>query len=125
MAGMQYGIAAFLLPFVFPYSPGLLMHGGPLEIVLAFLTAAFGIVGIAAALVGYLFRPLNPVFRVLLFAFGCAVMPSPLGSTEMMIANIVGIAGGAVIVLIEWFASRAPVGVATGSLKESAVRAGE
>lgn len=125
MSGMQYGIAAFILPFVFAYSPGLLMHGGPMEIGVAFLTAALGIIGIAAALVGYLFRPLNPVFRALLFAFGCAVMPSPFDSREMLIANVVGIAGGAVIVIIEWFASRPAAAASARAMDEGAVSAGE
>lgn len=106
VAGMQYGIAAFLLPFVFPFSPGLLMNGSPMEITVSFVTAVLGVFGIAAALVGYLFRPLNPALRIILFVFGCGVMTSPYASMELFIANVVGLAGGALIVTYEWFASR-------------------
>jgi len=106
VAGMQYGIAAFLLPFVFPFSPGLLMNGSPMEITISFVTAVLGVFGIAAALVGYLFRPLNPVLRIVLFMFGCGVMTSPYANMEMFVANVVGLAGGALIVIYEWFASR-------------------
>ncbi|ARP97884.1 TRAP transporter permease [Pseudorhodoplanes sinuspersici] len=106
ISGMRYGIAAFILPFVFPFSPGLLMMGGPTEVVIAFGTAVLGVIGIAAGLVGYLFRPLNPAFRALLIVFGCAVMVSPFASPEMLIANVVGLVGGGLIVAFEWFASR-------------------
>jgi TRAP transporter 4TM/12TM fusion protein len=106
MSGMKYGIAAFILPFVFPFSPGLLMNGGPSEVVISFVTAILGVYGVAAALVGFVFRPLNPLFRALLFVFGCAVMVSPYASTEMLIANVVGLAGGALIIAYEWAASR-------------------
>ena len=117
MAGMQYGIAAFILPFVFPFSPGLLMNGSPTEIAISFVTAVLGVLGVAAALVGFLFRPLNPVFRILLFVFGCAVMVSPYANTEMMIGNVVGLIGGALIMIYEWFASRKALAVPTSSLE--------
>jgi TRAP transporter 4TM/12TM fusion protein len=106
MSGMKYGIAAFILPFVFPFSPGLLMNGGASEVVISFVTAILGVYGVAAALVGFVFRPLNPLFRALLFVLGCAVMVSPYASTEMLIANVVGVAGGALIIAYEWIASR-------------------
>ena len=106
VSGMQYGIAAFLLPFIFPFSPGLLMNGSPMQVTIAFVTAVFGVFGIAAALVGYIFRPLNPVFRIFLVVLGVAVMVSPYASTEMFVANVVGLVGGGLIVAFEWFASR-------------------
>jgi TRAP transporter 4TM/12TM fusion protein len=106
VAGMRYGIAAFILPFIFPFSPGLLMVGGPTQVAVAFGTAVLGVGGIAAGLVGYLFRPLNPVFRLLLIAFGCAAMLSPYASADALVANIIGLAGGALIAGFEWFASR-------------------
>jgi TRAP transporter 4TM/12TM fusion protein len=106
MAGMQYGIAAFILPFVFPFSPGLLMNGGPTQVTVSFVAAVLGLFGLAAALVGFLFRPLSPVFRILMFVFGCAVMVGPYANAQMLIATIVGLAGGALIVVYEWFASR-------------------
>jgi TRAP transporter 4TM/12TM fusion protein len=106
MAGMQYGIAAFILPFVFPFSPGLLMNGGPTQVTVSFVAAVLGLFGLAAALVGFLFRPLSPVFRILMFVFGCAVMVGPYANAQMLIATMVGLAGGALIVVYEWFASR-------------------
>ena len=106
LAGMRFGIAAFILPFVFPFSPGLLMVGGPAQVAIAFGTAVLGVAGIAAGLVGYPFRPLNPVFRGLLVVFGCAAMMSPYASTNMLIANVVGLVGGGLIFAFEWFASR-------------------
>ena len=106
VSGMRYGIAAFILPFVFPFSPGLLMNGSPMQVAVAFGTAVLGVAGIAAGLVGYVFRPLNPVFRGLLVVFGCAAMISPYTSSNAVVANAVGLVGGVLIVAFEWFASR-------------------
>lgn len=107
LSGMQYGIAAFILPFIFPFSPGLLMNGNPIQVTVAFVTAILGVLGVASALVGYLFRPLNPLFRVLLFGFGVVAMVSPYANTEMLVANAVGLVGGGLIMVFEWYASRA------------------
>jgi TRAP transporter 4TM/12TM fusion protein len=106
-AAMQYGIAAYLLPFIFPFSLGLLMIGTPLEVSLAFATAVAGVYALAAGLVGYLFKPINPVFRVLLLIFGCLAMVSPFQSRTMLAANVISLAGAALIVAYEWLASRA------------------
>ncbi|MBO0764506.1 MAG: TRAP transporter fused permease subunit [Hyphomicrobiaceae bacterium] len=106
-ASMQYGIAAYLLPFFFPFSLGLLMIGGPVEVSVAFATAVAGVFALAAALVGYLFKPLNPLFRLLLFVLGAIAMVSPFESSTMLMANIVGLTGAALIVAYEWFGSHA------------------
>ncbi|MBN2284599.1 MAG: TRAP transporter permease [Deltaproteobacteria bacterium] len=44
----QLGIAGFIIPFMFVYAPELLMIGSPWAILMSFLTAAFGIVCLAA-----------------------------------------------------------------------------
>lgn len=106
LSGMQYGIAAYILPFIFPFSPGLLMVGSLFQVTLTFLTAILGIFGIAASLVGFLFRGLNTVFRILFFIFGCAVLISPFQSVVTLLANIVGIVGGGLIFIYEWMLSR-------------------
>jgi len=44
----QLGIAGFIIPFMFVYAPELLLIGSPIAILTSFLTAAFGIVCLAA-----------------------------------------------------------------------------
>ncbi|GGL79441.1 TRAP transporter permease [Wenxinia marina] len=106
IAGMRYGIAAYLLPFVFPWSPGLLMQGGPVQVALAFGTACIGVAAIAAGLVGFLFRPLGLVPRALFIALGLAAMLSPFVGTATLIANVVGLAGLALMTAGTWIAAR-------------------
>ncbi len=62
------GLAAFVVPFMFFYSPALLMIGEWYDILHVFITASLGIYLLAAAVQGWLFGALNPVLRTLLFA---------------------------------------------------------
>ncbi len=62
------GLAAFIVPFMFFYSPALLMIGEWTEIVRVFITASVGIYLLAAAVQGWLAGPLNYVLRVMLLA---------------------------------------------------------
>lgn len=103
--GMRYGIAAYLLPFVFPFSVGLLMEGGALQIFWAVLTAVIGLAAISAALVGYLFRPLNMLFRVLLLAGGFVGMLSPFGTFMAEVLSFGGLGVCVVVGVIEWLAA--------------------
>lgn len=105
ISGMRYGIAAYLLPFVFPFSLGLLMQGSALEIVWAIVSAVIGLTGISAALVGYMFRPLNPLFRVVLFFAGFAAMFSPFGTGIAESFNFAGLGICIAVAVFEWIAS--------------------
>ncbi len=75
LAASRIGIAAFIVPFTFVYSPALLMKGDAFTIVLATLTAALGLFAMAVALAGYLNRPLGGVRRTLFLAAAlCLIM---------------------------------------------------
>jgi TRAP-type uncharacterized transport system fused permease subunit len=106
LSGMRYGVAAYILPFVFPFSPGLLMAGTPVEVVVAFVTAAIGVSAIGAGLVGYLFRPINYISRALLVVCGIAGMVSPFESYTMLMANVLGLGGLVLIVGGYWALER-------------------
>lgn len=67
---MRLAIAAFVIPFVFVFHPALLLQGSPLEIIITFISATIGIVLLAIALEGFLWRPLKWVVRILLAAAG-------------------------------------------------------
>ena len=64
----KFGLAAFVVPFMFFYAPEMLMQGGWLEIGQVFLTALFGVFLMASAVQGWLFGRLNPALRVLTLA---------------------------------------------------------
>ena len=77
----RLAIAAFIIPFVFAYSPSILFVGDVVwyNVILIALTATIGMVGVAAGLSGYLVRPMNVVERVLTIAGGlCLIVPGTL-----------------------------------------------
>ena len=104
-SGMRFGIAAYLLPFMFPFSLGLLSQGSWVEVSLAFVTAIIGISAISAGLVGYLFRPVNPFFRVALFIAGFGAMLPPLGDRLFAISSVACLLAVFAFVTWEWFAT--------------------
>jgi TRAP transporter 4TM/12TM fusion protein len=50
----RLGLAAYIIPYMFVYGPALLTIGEPLDVLLAFVTALVGVVGLAAAGEGWL-----------------------------------------------------------------------
>ncbi len=73
---MRLGIAAFLIPFAFVFNDGLLLQGDLEHIVLAVATAMVGAILLAASARGYLFRNLNPLQRLVVFASGLLFIAS-------------------------------------------------
>ncbi|RKL65014.1 C4-dicarboxylate ABC transporter [Salipaludibacillus neizhouensis] len=65
----RLGIAAFIVPFMFIYSPEILMVGSALEITIAVFTASIGIYLLAAAVQAWFVgRPAKSITRILLVA---------------------------------------------------------
>jgi TRAP transporter 4TM/12TM fusion protein len=74
---VKFALAAFLVPFVFVYAPELLLDGPWQDTLLTLGTAVPGFIILAAAIEGYMFRPLLAWQRLLLGAAGLAlVLPS-------------------------------------------------
>jgi TRAP transporter 4TM/12TM fusion protein len=63
---MRLGAAAYIVPFMFAYSPALVLIGEPLEIALAGVTALIGCYALAACLQGYMHTKLFMWQRALL-----------------------------------------------------------
>lgn len=105
-SGMRFGIVAYVLPFFFPFSLGLLMQGSAWEVFLSVGTALIGTWAIATGLVGYFLRPLNVVSRGLLIVCALGVMPSPTLGETMLILNLVCLAVIGALFAFEWFATR-------------------
>jgi TRAP-type uncharacterized transport system fused permease subunit len=73
---MRLGVVLYIVPFMFVYSPALLMVGSADQIALATLTAGVGIFCLAAGLQGWLLRAVTPLERVLLLgAAGALISP--------------------------------------------------
>lgn len=60
----RLAITAFIVPFMFVYSPELLLIGSAFDIVLAAVTSVIGAFGISVALEGYVIRRIGIVQRV-------------------------------------------------------------
>ncbi len=67
-----YGLAAFIVPFMFFYSPALLMQGDWVQIVHYTATACIGVYVLAAALQGWYFGLIGLLPRIVLFT--CALL---------------------------------------------------
>jgi len=65
---MRIGIASYIIPFMFVYSPVLLFEGSYPEILLALFTAILGVICLAGAMEGWLMRECNFLQRGCLLA---------------------------------------------------------
>lgn len=72
----KIGLASFIIPFMFAYTPALLLDGTPFAIISATVTAALGIVALAAAVQGHFLLALANWERlVLMFAAFLLINP--------------------------------------------------
>lgn len=92
----SFGIACYILPFMFYYGPGLMLNGTALEIGMAFATGVLGVFCFAAGVVGFMNQNITAWQRVILGVSGIALL------SQGMISNIVGLLGLALI----WFLTR-------------------
>jgi len=64
----RLAIVAFIIPFMFVYSPELIMQGSVGSILLATGTALFGCYIMSGAIIGWIIKPVGTFIRVILFA---------------------------------------------------------
>ena len=65
--GFRLGLAAYIVPYMFVYSPSLLLMGDYFKIILTIITSVFGIASLAFSVQGWLFGKINTFQRTLLF----------------------------------------------------------
>jgi TRAP transporter 4TM/12TM fusion protein len=85
------GLAAFVVPFMFFYSPALLMQGDALDVLHVFLTAALGIFLLSAGVRGWFFGPAGVVMRVVLVAAALAMIQGGWASDIIGLVTAVGL----------------------------------
>ncbi|RJR47456.1 MAG: TRAP transporter fused permease subunit [Desulfobacteraceae bacterium] len=88
----RLGIGAYLVPFCFCYSPGLLLIGSPGQVIYSVFPATFGVLTAAVCLSGFLFSRLSPLERVI-FGISAAGLLSPVSAFQAV--GFVLAAGGA------------------------------
>jgi TRAP transporter 4TM/12TM fusion protein len=79
----RLGIAGFLVPFAFVYQPTLLLQGTWPAILKALALTAFGVVSLAAALIGFAWSPLTWAQRGLLVV-AASLMVFPTAGLELL-----------------------------------------
>ena len=74
-AGFRIALAGFVIPYTFIYAPALLFVSQSYgEIIIATVSATIGVVAAAAAVQGYIFKPINMAMRILLFGAACLLI---------------------------------------------------
>ncbi|MCA1773631.1 MAG: TRAP transporter permease [Halomonas sp.] len=66
VASFKIGLAAFIVPFMFFYSPAMLMEGSALQITRVAITAVLGIVLLSGMVQKWFFGPVNTLQRVIM-----------------------------------------------------------
>jgi TRAP transporter 4TM/12TM fusion protein len=94
---MAFGWTLFVVPFLFVYSPTLLLEGPPLQIAIDFLAAVVGVWLVAAAMMGYARHPLN-IFERLYYAVAGILIFFP--GNALGAGRPLNIAGGVLAVLL-------------------------
>ena len=97
----KLAIAAFIVPYIFALNPAmLLIDTTTIQVILVVITSIIGIFGVAAGLNGYLFRPLNWLFRIALIAAGLLMMD------PTTVTDIIGFAVMAAVVAAQYFLAK-------------------
>ncbi|MBW6485697.1 MAG: TRAP transporter permease [Syntrophobacterales bacterium] len=97
LAAFQLGIAGFIIPFMFVYAPELLFVGSLWKILLALLTATFGVICLAAA-VQRCMLVRTTWYEVLLLLVTSFLLIKPGLQTDL-----IGVALFLVVFLFQWF----------------------
>lgn len=97
----RLGIAAFIVPFMFIYSPEILMVGGAGSIAFASITAAIGIYLLAASIQGWFAgRRANIITRILLVGASLLLIDSGL-QTDLIALAVVAVAVAVQIFMVK------------------------
>ena len=103
-AAMRFGWTAYFVPFLFVFSPSLLLQEVSLNTVGVLITAIAGVWFASAGLIGYFRRPLTINQRALFIVAGlCLLLPADLPVVGLW-TDAIGIALGALIVFREFIA---------------------
>jgi TRAP transporter 4TM/12TM fusion protein len=89
---MKLASIAYFVPFIFVFSPSLLLMGSAKAILLAISTSFIGIFALAISLNGFLFQPIANFKRSLLFVCAIGLVIPPTSSIPMSwLINLIGL----------------------------------
>ena len=122
---MRLCAIAYIVPFLFAFSPSLLLIGHWYEVALSVITAIIGAILLGVGIVGYLFRPVG-IFKRVLFVLSATGLLIPIVHTGKFAALTWGLNGGGLIlavllVSIEWLAREESSAKATAATRAKAL----
>jgi TRAP-type uncharacterized transport system fused permease subunit len=121
---MRFGWTAYVVPFLFVYSPSLLLQGSTADLVIDVSTAVAGVWLVSAAIAGYFARVLPAVDR-LAFALAGAMLLLPRGVGGWVVwVNLAGLALGSALIFREVVAARRRKDADSAALAETAAGEG-
>ncbi|MFN0302941.1 MAG: TRAP transporter permease [Burkholderiales bacterium] len=103
---MRFGWTAYIVPFLFVYSPAMLMRGTWLEIVTVMTTCLAGVWFVSSAMTGYFVRVLPGPIRACFVLGGVLLLLPYQGADWIIWANVAGALIGAVAFTVELKANR-------------------
>jgi TRAP-type uncharacterized transport system fused permease subunit len=95
---MRFGWTAYIVPFLFVYSPAILLMGGVGDTIIVTATSLAGIWLICAAMTGYFMRVLDLPMRLGFLAAGVLLMLPHQVSAAMLWVNVAGGALGIALI---------------------------
>ncbi|MBB3143419.1 TRAP transporter permease [Halomonas organivorans] len=95
VASFKIGLAAFIVPFMFFYSPAMLMEGSWLQILRVGVTATLGIVLLSAAVQAWFFGPVKSWQRLVMLVGALCMIYGGIAT------DVAGLAIGAALVLYQ------------------------
>jgi TRAP transporter 4TM/12TM fusion protein len=98
---MRFGWTAYIVPFLFVYSPAILLMGGVGDTIIVTATSLAGIWLICAAMTGYFVRVLDLPMRLGFLAAGVLLMLPHQVSAAMLWFNVAGGALGIALIAYE------------------------
>ncbi|MGE5145920.1 MAG: TRAP transporter permease, partial [Candidatus Eiseniibacteriota bacterium] len=107
MEAIRLGFVKLVVPFLFIFSPGLLLNGGAGNIAGDIAFAAVGIFGLATAFSGWLARPLGAGERLVLGIAAAACLMPTLLPMSLAVVYAIRVAGTLALGLLVWRFSRA------------------
>ncbi len=90
-----FGIVAYIVPFMFVFSPALLLQGSTFTVIYGIITALFGIYLLSASVAGYLRTSMPLLLRLVLFAGGIVLIHYSL------VTDLIGLALFIFILIIQ------------------------
>jgi TRAP transporter 4TM/12TM fusion protein len=106
LRSMMFAWVAYVIPFLFAYSPTLLLQGDWIATVIDITTACIGVCFISAAFVGYAARPMNGAARIFLGAAGLAALLPATLAPWIVFVNVGGFVLGALYLTQDIMANR-------------------